>query len=86
MNRTLEQSLRNAERIREEIPELIQPEAEAYDMVNLADEVYRLRKKLDAAIRQEREACAKACEELNAYLYDDPGASAAEAIRARSSN
>ncbi len=85
MGRTLEQSLRNAERIREELPELVQPEAEAYDMVNLADEIYRLRKELEVAVQQEREACAEACEELDAFQYDDPGASYAEAVRARSS-
>ena len=32
----------------------------------------------------EREACAKVCEDLNAYKEDDPGASFAAAIRARS--
>ncbi len=42
MRRTLEQSLKNAERLKKEIPELIQPEAEAFDMVNLADEIKRL--------------------------------------------
>lgn len=31
----------------------------------------------------EREACAKVCEELNAWNEDDPGSSAAAAIRAR---
>jgi hypothetical protein len=30
------------------------------------------------------EACAKLCEELNAWNEDDPGSSAAAAIRARS--
>lgn len=29
------------------------------------------------------EECAKACEDLDAYSYDDPGSSAAAAIRAR---
>jgi hypothetical protein len=31
----------------------------------------------------EREACAKVCEELDAWNEDDPGSSAAVAIRAR---
>lgn len=31
----------------------------------------------------EREECAKVCEELNAWNEDDPGSSAAAAIRAR---
>jgi len=31
----------------------------------------------------EREACAKVCEELDAWNEDDPGSSAATAIRAR---
>ena len=32
----------------------------------------------------EREACAKVCEELLGWYEDDPGSSAANAIRARS--
>ena len=43
-NRTLEDALRNAERIRKEIPLLVQPEDTAYDMVLLADEIYTLRR------------------------------------------
>jgi hypothetical protein len=31
----------------------------------------------------EREACAKVCEDLDAWNMDDPGGSAAKAIRAR---
>ena len=31
----------------------------------------------------EREACAKACEDLDAWSMDDPGSTAAKAIRAR---
>lgn len=31
----------------------------------------------------EREACAKVCEDLDAWNEDDPGSSAAKAIRAR---
>ncbi len=31
----------------------------------------------------EREACAKVCEDLEAWNMDDPGSSAAKAIRAR---
>jgi hypothetical protein len=36
-----------------------------------------------AGATAEREACAKVCEELNAWNEDDPGSSAAAAIRAR---
>ena len=49
MERTLEQALNNAGRISAELPELIQPEPEAYDMVLLASEVCRLREKLKHA-------------------------------------
>jgi len=35
------------------------------------------------AIADEREACAKVCEDLEAWNMDDPGSSAAKAIRAR---
>ena len=31
----------------------------------------------------EREACAKVCEDLDAWVMDDPGSTAAKAIRAR---
>jgi hypothetical protein len=33
--------------------------------------------------QQEREACAKVCEDLDAWNMDDPASTAAEAIRAR---
>ena len=33
--------------------------------------------------KREREECAKVCEELDAWNEDDPGSSAAAAIRAR---
>ena len=33
--------------------------------------------------QQEREACAKVCEDLDAWDMDDPASTAAEAIRAR---
>jgi hypothetical protein len=36
------------------------------------------------AIEHEREACAKVCEDLDAWNMDDPASTAAEAIRARS--
>jgi hypothetical protein len=39
--------------------------------------------KLDLAVAMEREACAKVCEELLMWNEDDPGSSAAKAIRAR---
>jgi len=42
MTRTLTQSLVNAERIRGELPILIQPENTAFDMVNLANRIYEL--------------------------------------------
>lgn len=42
--RDLGSAIRNGERIRGEIPLLIQPEQTCYDMVTLLDEVYRLRK------------------------------------------
>jgi hypothetical protein len=35
------------------------------------------------AIEHEREACAKVCENLDAWNMDDPASTAAEAIRAR---
>ena len=50
MKRTLEQSLKNAERLREEIPQLIQPEPTEYDMILLADEVYKMRVLIKEAI------------------------------------
>lgn len=34
----------NTERIRQELPVLIQPDQSSYDMVTLLDEIYRLRK------------------------------------------
>lgn len=38
---------------------------------------------IKAAIRMEREACAKACEDIDAWNMDDPSSTAAKAIRAR---
>jgi hypothetical protein len=38
---------------------------------------------IDEAVAAEREACAKVCEDLDAWNMDDPGSTAAEAIRAR---
>jgi hypothetical protein len=35
------------------------------------------------AIEHEREACAKVCEDLDAWNMDDPASTAATAIRAR---
>jgi hypothetical protein len=35
------------------------------------------------AIEHEREACAKVCEDIDAWNMDDPASTAAEAIRAR---
>jgi hypothetical protein len=38
---------------------------------------------VNLAIEHEREACAKVCEDLDAWNMDDPASTAAEAIRAR---
>jgi hypothetical protein len=38
---------------------------------------------VNLAIEQEREACAKLCEDLDAWNMDDPASTAAKAIRAR---
>ena len=35
------------------------------------------------AIEHEREACARVCEDLDAWNMDDPASTAADAIRAR---
>jgi hypothetical protein len=35
------------------------------------------------AIEHEREACAKVCEDIDAWNMDDPASTAADAIRAR---
>ena len=43
-NRILEDSINNAERLRDELPKLIFPESFVYDMINLVDEIYRLNK------------------------------------------
>ena len=40
-------------------------------------------KSVDVAIALEREACAKLCEDLDAWNMDDPASTAAKAIRAR---
>jgi hypothetical protein len=40
---------------------------------------------IQAAVLAEREACAKLCEDLDAWNMDDPSSTAAKAIRARSS-
>lgn len=45
--RTLEDALINAERLRSELPHLVQPEATCYDMINMADEIYKLRGQLE---------------------------------------
>lgn len=43
MTRTLDDALAHAEKVRIEIPQLVQPEPSAYDLVLLAAEVARLR-------------------------------------------
>lgn len=45
--RTLDEALAYAERLRVEIPQLIQPEPSAFYVVLLADEILRLREDLD---------------------------------------
>jgi hypothetical protein len=44
--RTLEDAMRNSERLRNELPQLVQPTNSDYDMVRLADEVNRLQAKV----------------------------------------
>lgn len=41
---------------------------------------------MEQARREEREACAKACEDQITWDLDDPGSTAAKAIRARGVN
>ena len=41
---------------------------------------------IQAAIRIEREECARVCEGLDAWNMDDPASTAAKAIRARGNN
>jgi len=53
--------------------------AEAFN--SAVESVYR--DMIDEAVKAEREACAKVCETLDAWNEDDPGSSAATAIRAR---
>jgi hypothetical protein len=43
----------------------------------------RLMELVTVSAKAEREACAKVCEELLMWNEDDPGSSAAKAIRAR---
>jgi hypothetical protein len=38
---------------------------------------------VERVVAEEREACAKVCEDLDAWDMDDPASTAAEAIRAR---
>jgi len=64
--------------------------AKTFDAIDKLKEVeaelHRLKNALELANRAleaEREACAKVCEELDAWNEDDPGSSAAVAIRAR---
>ena len=39
---------------------------------------------VERVVAEEREACAKVCEDLDAWNMDDPASTAAKAIRARS--
>lgn len=52
-----------------------------YDAKQAAMEAFAVA--IDAAVRVEREECAKVCEELDAWNMDDPASTAATAIRAR---
>jgi hypothetical protein len=39
---------------------------------------------VEMVVAEEREACAKVCEDLDAWNMDDPASTSAKAIRARS--
>ncbi len=54
----------------------------AFEALVRADERDRAMRE-NAYVQAEREACAKVCEELLMWNEDDPGSSAAKAIRAR---
>jgi hypothetical protein len=54
----------------------------AFEALVRADERDRAMRE-NAYVQAEREACAKVCEELFMWNEDDPGSSAAKAIRAR---
>ena len=45
--RTLDDALTNASRISHELPHLVQPDSTAYDVITLANEVYRLRAEIE---------------------------------------
>lgn len=45
-SRSFVEALANAERIRRELPHLIQPEQSSFDLVTLADEIYFLRRQI----------------------------------------
>jgi hypothetical protein len=68
----------------------VQAELKAFEALIRADEREQGQKWFDAVTAQnkqlilaEREACAKVCDELLMWNEDDPGSSAAKAIRAR---
>ena len=48
--------------------------SDLWDMMQMA---------IEEAVLAEREACAKLCEGIFIWSYDDPGETAAKAIRAR---
>jgi hypothetical protein len=52
ITRTIDQALANAERLRAELPHLIQPSHSDLDMVILADEIKALRKELAHALAE----------------------------------
>ena len=69
--------------IKEELTKLLM---EAYergqsDLIKSCQETVSIA--IDTAILAEREACAKVCEDLDAWDMDDPASTAAKAIRAR---
>jgi hypothetical protein len=58
--------------------------AEVYGVVWTNDtQIKNLERLVELARADEREACAKLCEDLDAWNMDDPASTAAEAIRAR---
>ena len=69
--------------IKEELTKLLM---EAYergqsDLIKSCQETVSIA--IDTAILAEREACAKVCEDLDAWDMDDPASTAAKAIRSR---
>lgn len=66
--RTLNDALTNASRIAHELSRLVQPEPIAYDMITLANEVYRLRAELTFAVISMEGLCRSVNLGLNSSL------------------